>query len=106
MKVGIVGSDFVGSTAAYALVMQGVGREIVPVDKNANRAEAEVDDIRHAVPFAHPLEVRAGNYEDLVGGQGVLETVPLPLNDAESAGLRASAGVIRAALDELGDNLY
>ena len=38
MKVGIVGSGFVGSTAAYALVMQGVGREIVLVDKNAARA--------------------------------------------------------------------
>jgi L-lactate dehydrogenase len=41
----------------------------------------------------------------LVGGQGVLETFSLPLNDAENAGLRASAAVIRAALDELGDNL-
>ena len=61
MKVGIVGSGFVGSTAAYALVMQGVGREIVLVDKNADRAEAEADDIRHAVPFAHPLDVRAAN---------------------------------------------
>jgi L-lactate dehydrogenase len=67
MKVGIVGTGFVGSTAAYALVMQGVGREIVLVDKNADRAVAEADDIRHAVPFAHPLEIRAGNYEDLAG---------------------------------------
>src|SRR5271165_3270208 len=67
MKVGIVGSGLVGSTAAYALVMQGVGREIVLTDKNAARAEAEADDIRHAVPFAHPLEVRAGGYEDLAG---------------------------------------
>jgi L-lactate dehydrogenase len=41
----------------------------------------------------------------LVGGQGVLETFPLPLNDQESAGLRASAGVVQAALDELGDNV-
>jgi L-lactate dehydrogenase len=31
MKVGIVGSGFVGATAGYALVMQGVGREIVLV---------------------------------------------------------------------------
>jgi L-lactate dehydrogenase len=67
MKVGIVGSGYVGATAAYALVMQGVGREVVLVDKNSERAIAEADDIRHAVPFAHPLEVRAGNYEDLVG---------------------------------------
>ena len=67
MKVGIVGSGYVGATAGYALVMQGVGREIVLVDKNAARAVAEADDIRHAVPFAHPLEVCAGNYQDLQG---------------------------------------
>jgi L-lactate dehydrogenase len=67
MKVGIVGSGFVGATAGYALVMQGVGREIVLVDKNAARAAAEADDIRHAVPFANPLEVRDGDYADLAG---------------------------------------
>ena len=65
MKVGIVGTGFVGATAAYALVMQGVGREVVLVDKNLARAEAEADDIRHAVPFAQPLEIRAGGYEAL-----------------------------------------
>jgi L-lactate dehydrogenase len=67
MKVGIVGSGFVGATAAYTLVMQGIGREIVLVDRNTDRAAAEADDIRHAVPFAHPLDVRAGGYEDLAG---------------------------------------
>jgi L-lactate dehydrogenase len=72
MKVGIVGSGFVGATAGYALVMSGVGRELVLVDKNAARAEAEADDIRHAVPFANPLEVRAGDYEDLKGCRAVV----------------------------------
>src|SRR6267142_1029056 len=67
MKVGIVGSGFVGATAGYAMVMSGVGREIVLVDKNTARAAAEADDIRHAVPFAHPLDIRAGGYEDLAG---------------------------------------
>src|SRR5262245_50307606 len=70
MKVGIVGCGLVGATAGYALVMQGVGRELVLVDKNAGRAEA--DDIRHAVPFAHPLEVRAGDYVALTGCRVVL----------------------------------
>jgi L-lactate dehydrogenase len=72
MKVGIVGSGFVGATAGYALVMSGVGRELVFVDKNPARAEAEADDIRHAVPFANPLRVRAGGYEDLAGCRAVL----------------------------------
>ena len=39
-KIGIIGSGFVGSTAAYAMVMRGVGREIVLVDLNRHRAEA------------------------------------------------------------------
>jgi L-lactate dehydrogenase len=65
MKTGIVGSGFVGATAAYALVMRGVGRRVVLVDQNKSRAGAEADDILHAVPFAHPLEIKAGDYSDL-----------------------------------------
>jgi L-lactate dehydrogenase len=72
MKVGVVGSGLVGATAAYALVMRGVGRAIVLVDKNADRAAAEADDIRHAVPFAHALEVWAGGYADLAGCRAVV----------------------------------
>ena len=51
MKIGIVGTGYVGSTAAFALVMQGVGREVVLVDLNIERAQAEADDIFHAVPL-------------------------------------------------------
>jgi L-lactate dehydrogenase len=72
MKTGIVGSGFVGATAAYALVMRGVGRRLVLVDMNHARAEAEADDILHAVPFANPLEVTAGDYADLVGSNVVV----------------------------------
>jgi L-lactate dehydrogenase len=72
MKIGIVGCGMVGATSAYALVMSGVGREIVLVDLNRARAEAEANDIYHAVPFAHPLTVRAGDYVDLAGAKVVV----------------------------------
>jgi L-lactate dehydrogenase len=72
VKTGIVGSGFVGATAAYALVMRGVGRSVVLVDQNKSRAASEADDILHAVPFAHPLEVKAGDYEDLSGCKVVI----------------------------------
>lgn len=72
MKIGIVGSGFVGATAAYALVMRGVGREIVLVDANKARAAAEADDIAHAVPFANALEVHDGEYRDLRGARVVI----------------------------------
>jgi L-lactate dehydrogenase len=72
MKIGIVGAGMVGSTSAYALVMSGVGREIVLVDLNRARAEAEANDIYHAVPFAHPLNIRAGDYADLENARVVV----------------------------------
>jgi len=65
MKIGVVGCGMVGSSSAYALVMSGVGREIMLVDLKRERAEAEANDISHAVPFAHPLVVHAGDYADL-----------------------------------------
>ena len=39
----------------------------------------------------------------LIGGKGVLETFPLPLNEQETIRLRESAQVIRQALNELED---
>jgi L-lactate dehydrogenase len=72
MKIGIVGCGMVGSSSAFALVMAGVGREIVLVDLNRARAEAEANDIYHAVPFAHPLMVSAGDYADLSGARVVV----------------------------------
>ncbi len=72
MKVGVVGAGLVGSTAAYAMVMSGVGREIVMVDVSRERAEAQADDISHAVPFANPLDIYAGDYSSLKGSHVVV----------------------------------
>jgi len=72
MKIGVVGTGMVGATAAYAITMRGIGSELVLVDVNAERARAEADDILHAVPFAHPLRVRAGSYADLADSKVVI----------------------------------
>lgn len=72
MKIGIVGTGLVGATAAYAIVMRGIGSELVLVDKNEVRARAEADDILHAVPFAHPIRVRSGQYTDLADSRVVI----------------------------------
>lgn len=65
MKIGIVGCGFVGSMAAFAMALQGVGTELVLVDINRKLADAHAQDILHALPFAHPMRVRAGDYSDL-----------------------------------------
>lgn len=72
MKIGIVGAGMVGSAAAFAMVMRGIGSRIVLVDLDEKRAQAEAQDIAHAVPFAHPVMVEAGGYEDLAGAAVVI----------------------------------
>jgi L-lactate dehydrogenase len=74
MKVGIIGAGAVGAATAFALVMRGIAREIVLVDLNKSRAQAEADDILHAVPFAYPVRVSAGDYAQLVDSRVVIIT--------------------------------
>lgn len=72
MKVGIVGCGFVGSTAAYSLVLRGVVTELVLVDLNAKAAQAHAEDILHATPFARAVRVVAGDYPLLDGADVVI----------------------------------
>ena len=72
MKVGVIGCGFVGSSAAYAMVLRAVASEIVLVDVNAALASAQAEDILHAVPFSGPARVAAGTFADLHGVSAVV----------------------------------
>lgn len=106
MKIGIVGSGLVGSTAAYALVMQGIGRRIVLVDLNEARARAEADDILHAVPFAQPMQVSAGGYGDLAGSRVVIITAGVSQRPGETRLqlLERNAAVFRQVVPQILNN--
>jgi threonine dehydrogenase-like Zn-dependent dehydrogenase len=72
LKIGVVGSGMVGGSAAFAAVMTGAASEIVLVDVNEKLAQAQAEDILDAVPYAHPVRVSAGHYEQLKGAGVVL----------------------------------
>jgi len=72
MKVGIVGCGFVGSSAAYAMALQGECNELVLLDLNAKMAGAQAEDILHATPFSSPVRVWAGEYPDLEDAEAVV----------------------------------
>ncbi|MBZ5681619.1 MAG: L-lactate dehydrogenase [Acidobacteriia bacterium] len=66
-RVAVVGVGNVGSTFAYALLLSGLAAEIVLIDANRAKAEGEAMDLNHAVPFAHPTRIWAGDYSDCAG---------------------------------------
>ncbi|HKC62993.1 MAG TPA: L-lactate dehydrogenase [Pyrinomonadaceae bacterium] len=63
-RIAIIGCGHVGSTSAYALLLNGAAREIVLVDASAQYAEGEAMDLQHAVPMGRPVRVWAGSYRD------------------------------------------
>jgi L-lactate dehydrogenase len=63
-RVVIIGAGFVGSTFAYALMINGVASEIVMIDVNQERLEGEVMDLNHGINFVRPVLIRAGTYQD------------------------------------------
>jgi len=61
-KVAIVGTGFVGSTTAFALMMSGLVSEIALIDINLEKAEGEAMDLAHAASFIKPVDIYHGDF--------------------------------------------
>ena len=73
-KAAIIGCGFVGSSSAFALMQSGLFSEMVLIDADVNRAEGEALDISHGLPFAKPMKIYAGSYEDIADAAIVIVT--------------------------------
>lgn len=75
MKVGIIGAGFVGSTTAYTLAVKDLVQQIVMIDINQTKAEAEALDILHAAAMNCGCDITFGDYADLAHADVVVITV-------------------------------
>ncbi len=64
-KCAIIGCGFVGATTAYALMKSKLFSEMVLLDIDKKRAEGEAADLSHGLSFNTPMEIYAGDYEDI-----------------------------------------
>lgn len=64
-KAAIIGCGYVGSSSAFSLMHSGHFSELVLIDANRARAEGEAMDLSHGLPFTRPMNVYAGDYDDL-----------------------------------------
>lgn len=58
-KVVIVGAGLVGSTAAYALMIDGAAKEIALVDVCKEKAEGHAMDLNHGTEFVPNVKIRS-----------------------------------------------
>lgn len=64
-KVGIVGTGFVGSSIAYAMINQGITNELFLIDVNDEKAKGEAHDLSDGIGWGQTnVTVFAGDYND------------------------------------------
>jgi L-lactate dehydrogenase len=71
-KVTVLGTGMVGASFAYKLLGSGLASEMLLVDVNHKRAEGEMMDLNHAMPFDQPSQISVGDYADIKGSDVVV----------------------------------
>ncbi|WP_442594922.1 L-lactate dehydrogenase [Neobacillus sp. D3-1R] len=64
-RVALIGTGFVGSSYAFALLNQDVTEELVLIDLNKEKSEGDAMDLNHGLPFAPSrTKIWFGDYSD------------------------------------------
>lgn len=103
-KIVIIGAGHVGSHCAMALAWRSVCSEVVLVDIDQKKAEAQAMDVADALSFPSvKTEVRAGTYEDCADAEIVVIAVGEPRQPGQTRLdlLENSARMLRGLIQEL-----
>ncbi len=83
-KISIIGSGFVGSTSAFAIIDAGLASDIVLVDINKEKAEAEAMDLSHGAAFVKTVNVTSGTIEDTINSDLIIITAGIGQKPGET----------------------
>lgn len=102
-KVGVVGTGMVGASFAYALMQRSLANELVLIDANRGRAEAEAMDLNHGLPFVRPMRITVGDYADLAGAAITVVTAGAAQKPGETRLqlLERNASIFRQIIPEI-----
>ena len=102
-RIAIIGAGHVGASAAYALMLRAVFREIVLIDSNMDLARAEAADIADANALARPARVWASDYSQAAGAGIAVITAGAATQGSQSrlSVASASEAIVGACVDAL-----
>ena len=102
-KAAIIGCGFVGSASAFALMQSGLFSQIVLIDADNNKAEGEALDISHGLPFAKPMDIYAGTYENLSDASVIIVTAGAGQKPGETRLdlVKKNVGIFRSIIPQI-----
>ena len=107
-KVGVIGCGFVGASSAFALMQSGLFSEMVLNDADRAKAEGEALDISHGLPFAKPMKIYAGDYDDLMD----CSILVIPAGAGQKPGetrldlVKKNVGIFKSIIPEIAKRNY
>ena len=102
-KTAIIGCGFVGSASAFALMESGIFSEMVLIDADRKKAEGEALDISHGLPFAKPMQIYAGGYEDISDAAVIIVTAGAGQKPGETRLdlVKKNVGIFKSIIPEI-----
>src|SRR3954468_7495245 len=112
-RVVLIGTGFVGSSYAFALLNQGITEELVLVDLNKEKAEGDAMDLNHGLPFAPShTKIWYGSYEDCAHADIVVITAGANQKPGETRldlvekNTRIFKGIVEEIMDSGFDGIF
>lgn len=102
-KIAIIGAGFVGSTTAYALLLQNIAAEIILVDINEMRCHGEILDLSDALSFDGTSKIRSGSARDAAQADIIIIAAGKrqKINESRTELLAANTEIINAVFKEI-----
>jgi L-lactate dehydrogenase len=102
-KVAIIGCGMVGASSAFSLMQSGMFSEMVLIDANQKRAEGEAMDISHGLPFAKPMDIYDGTYDDITDAAIIVVTAGAGQKPGETRLdlVRKNVGIFKSIIPEI-----
>lgn len=102
-KAAIIGCGFVGSASAFCLMQSGLFSELVLLDANKDKAEGEALDVAHGIPFARPMKIYAGDYDDIADAAIIIVTAGANQKPGETRLdlVQKNVGIFRSIIPEI-----
>ena len=102
-KAAIIGCGFVGSASAFCLMQSGLFSELVLLDANRDKAEGEALDVAHGIPFARPMKIYAGDYDDIADAAIIIVTAGANQKPGETMVdlVQKNVGIFRSIIPEI-----
>ncbi len=102
-KAAVIGCGFVGASIAFRFLQQGLFSELVLLDANQAKAEGEAIDLSDGLPYAAPMTITAGTYDDITDCALVIITAGANQKPGETRLdlIGKNAAILRSILAEI-----